>query len=231
MKNEIPHLTPFEKAGSKRYFTNHKGTKSISDTEREFFECSEIKNFGQSVVRCQIFLHKTYETYKIITQIMDTKRGKLFHIMAQLFFIIQNEPEKFNARPKIIEEYLRNTREIPINFQETIKRIFDTLKLLIEINLDIFHKKHRLSPIEFVFISWIIAKNQKYSLIQYQECLLKMKEYVREHHEDTRTDYYSSEEIVIITLQKKKNVEFPYQIVSTNIELKITVRSGVSYIT
>ncbi|KAF0483931.1 hypothetical protein F8M41_023177 [Gigaspora margarita] len=103
------------------------------------------------------FLHKTYETYKIITQIMDTKRGKLFHIMAQLFFIIQNEPEKFNARPKIIEEYLRNTREIPINFQETIK--------------------------QFVFISWIIAKNQKYSLIQYQECLLKM---VREHHEDTR---------------------------------------------
>ncbi|RIB18684.1 hypothetical protein C2G38_2183892 [Gigaspora rosea] len=93
---------------------------------------------------------------------MDTKRGKLFHVMAQLFFIIRNEPEKLNARPKIIkiiEEYLRNTLEIPINFQEIIKR----------------------NSFSFLGLS---LKNQKFSLIQYQECLLKMKEYVREHNED-----------------------------------------------
>ncbi|CAG8558115.1 13309_t:CDS:2 [Dentiscutata heterogama] len=217
IKNEIPHLVPSEKTitSSKRYFTNHKGAKSITDTERESFECSEIVcieyydltqmqereifsrvQLGISLTPAEKlwaisstmsdFLHKTYETYNIITQIMDTKRGKLFHVMAQLFFIIENEPQRLNARPKVIEEYLRNTREIPIHFQETIKRVFDTLTLLIEIDLDIFHKNHRLSPIEFVFFSWIIAKNQRFSLLQYQECLLKMKKYVREHHEDTR---------------------------------------------
>ncbi|CAG8470183.1 28779_t:CDS:2 [Dentiscutata erythropus] len=214
MKNEIPHLVPSEKTSSKRYFTNHKGARSITDTERELFECSEIVfeyydltqiqereifsrvQLGISLTPAEKlwaisstmseFLHKTYETYNIITQIMDTKRGKLFHVMAQLFFIIENEPQRLNARPKVIEEYLRNTREIPIHFQETIKRVFDTLTLLIEINPDIFHKNHRLSPIEFVFFSWIIAKNQRFSLLQCQECLLKMKKHVREHHEDTR---------------------------------------------
>lgn len=132
------------------------------------------------------FLHKTYETYQIIAQIMDTKRGKLFHAMAQLFFIIENEPERFNARPKVIEEYLRNTREISNNLRETIKRVFDTITLLIEADSGIFQRNHRLSPIEFVFISWIIAKNPNHSLEKYQECLLNMKKYVREKHEDTR---------------------------------------------
>ncbi|CAG8478387.1 22010_t:CDS:2 [Cetraspora pellucida] len=215
MKNEIPHLVPSQRAVSKRYFSNQKGAKLISDTERELFECSEIVcieyydltqmqereifsrvQLGISLTPAEKlwaisstmsdFLHRTYETYKVVAQIMDTKRGKLFHVMAQLFFIIENEPEKFNARPKIIEKYLRNTREIPIHLQETIKRVFDTMKLLIEIDSDIFQQNHRLSPIEFVFIAWIIAKNPNISLAKYQECLLKMKRHVREHHEDTR---------------------------------------------
>jgi len=94
-------------------------------------------------------------------------------------------PTKFSATP-VITKYLQEERSVPQELRQKASRVFAELNFLIQVDEEIFTRDHRFSPIEFVFFCYILAKFPDLEMAWYQDTLLQMKEYVRNHHVDIR---------------------------------------------
>ncbi|CAG8549534.1 6980_t:CDS:2 [Racocetra fulgida] len=157
MNNEIPHHSPGGH-NVKRYYDKVEGSNhpALSDEEKELFECFEIV--------C----------------------GKPLQLISQTLHMIEQESEKFKASIVSIQKYLQNGREVPFGLAQSVKKVFETLVTLIELDVQMFHQNNKFSPIEFVFFCWIIAKFPDVGVIVYKDYLKRMKEYVRRYHVDIR---------------------------------------------
>nr|CAG8469497.1 1243_t:CDS:10 [Entrophospora candida] len=217
MDGEIPHVSPSDGNIAKRYYKIINGKKSLTEPERELFDCSEllcgkIEYYDLSLQqeqeifsRVQLgvaltpaeklqaisspmadFAHSIFSKYPSISLIMDTKRARPFQLITQSLHMIENEPEKFNATPAVITKFLKEERQVPSNLKIIAGRIYQTLEAMIADNSDIFHKDNRLAPVEFVFLTYMIAKYPGLLISHYQSRLLAMKKHVRQKHDDIR---------------------------------------------
>jgi hypothetical protein len=132
------------------------------------------------------FAHNLYSTYPSLSTIIDTRRGRPFQLITQSLHQIEYEPEVFRATPVVIQKFLKEEREVPVELRRVARRVYETIISMIGADADLFHRGHRLAPIEFVFLCWMIARFPGLSIAQYQHHLLGMKDYVREKHEDVR---------------------------------------------
>ncbi|CAJ0899065.1 3279_t:CDS:2 [Entrophospora sp. SA101] len=215
MDGEIPHVSPSDGNVAKRYYKIVNGKKSLTEPERELFDCSELlcveyydlslQQEQEIFSRVQLgvaltpaeklqaisspmadFAHSIFSKYPSISLIMDTKRARPFQLITQSLHMIENEPEKFNATPAVITKFLKEERQVPSNLKIIAERIYQTLEAMIADNSDIFHKDNRLAPVEFVFLTYMIAKYPGLLISHYQSRLLAMKKHVRQKHDDIR---------------------------------------------
>lgn len=100
--------------------------------------------------------------------------------------MIELNPTKYNATSGVITKYLRDERSVPRELKQEADQVFASLDILIQVDEEIFTRDHRVSPIEFVFFCYILDKFSNLELAWYQDTLLQMKEYVRNHHADIR---------------------------------------------
>ncbi|CAG8551548.1 20565_t:CDS:2, partial [Gigaspora rosea] len=214
MNNEIPHHSPSGGHSVKRYYEKGEGSNHpvLSDEERELFDCFEIvcveyydlslsqeqEIFSRvqlgvpltaaAVINTPIvdFAQDLYKNYPSISKIIDTTRGKPLQLISQTLHMIEQESEKFKASIVSIQKYLQNGREVPFGLAQSVKKVFETLVTLIDLDVQMFHQNNKFSPIEFVFFCWIIAKFPDVGVIVYKDYLKRMKEYVRRYHVDIR---------------------------------------------
>jgi hypothetical protein len=132
------------------------------------------------------FAHTIYSQHSTLSSIMDNKRARPFQLITQSLHMIETEPEKFNATPATITKYLKEDREVPEGLKALAKQIYTTIEEMIEDDAELFHRDHRLAPVEFVFLTYMIAKYPKLPIFQYQNRLLTMKKHVRAKHDDIR---------------------------------------------
>ncbi|KAF0424477.1 hypothetical protein F8M41_006606 [Gigaspora margarita] len=187
----------------------------LTDEERELFDCFEIvcveyydltlsqeqEIFSRvqlgvpltaaeklAVINTPIvdFAQDLYKNYPSISKIIDTTRGKPLQLISQTLHMIEQESEKFKASIVSIQKYLQNGREVPFGLAQSVKKVFETLVTLIDLDVQMFHQNNKFSPIEFVFFCWIIAKFPDVGVIVYKDYLKRMKEYVRRYHVDIR---------------------------------------------
>ncbi|CAJ0870298.1 10232_t:CDS:10 [Entrophospora sp. SA101] len=206
MEGEIPHVSPSDGNVAKRYYKNVNGKKTLSEPERELFDCSELlcveyydlslQQEQEIFSRVQLgvaltpaeklqaisspmadFAHSIFSKYPSISLIMDTKRARPFQLITQSLHMIENEPEKFNATPAVITKFLKEERQVPSNLKIIAERIYQTLEAMIADNSDVFHKDNRLAPVEFVFLTYMIAKYPGLLISHYQSRLLAMKKH------------------------------------------------------
>ena len=81
---------------------------------------------------------------------------------------------------------MKEDREVPEGLKALAKQIYTTIEEMIEDDAELFHRDHRLAPVEFVFLTYMIAKYPKLPIFQYQNRLLAMKKHVRAKHDDIR---------------------------------------------
>ncbi|CAB4388828.1 unnamed protein product [Rhizophagus irregularis] len=215
MDNEIPHLSPSDGNITKRYYRNLNNRRSLTEAEREMFDCSELlcveyydltlHQEQEIFSRVQLgvaltpaeklqaisspmadFAHTIYSQHSTLSSIMDNKRARPFQLITQSLHMIETEPEKFNATPATITKYLKEDREVPEGLKALAKQIYTTIEEMIEDDAELFHRDHRLAPVEFVFLTYMIAKFPKLPIFQYQNRLLAMKKHVRAKHDDIR---------------------------------------------
>ncbi|CAH1758272.1 16552_t:CDS:2 [Entrophospora sp. SA101] len=215
MDNEIPHSSPSDGNISKKFYKNTNGKKALSEAERELFDCSELlcveyydlslQQEQEIFSRVQLgvaltpaeklqaisspmadYAHSIFIKYPQISLIMDTKRARPFQLITQSLHMIEHEPDRFNATPTTIAKFLKEERVIPSDLKMVADRIYQTLEEMIADNADVFHKDNRLAPIEFVFLTYMIAKYPNLPIPQYQSRLLAMKKHVRQSHDDIR---------------------------------------------
>ncbi|CAG8653162.1 458_t:CDS:2, partial [Cetraspora pellucida] len=201
MNNEIPHHSPGGHS-AKRYYDKVEGSShpALSDEEKELFECFEIvcveyydlslsqeqEIFSRVQLGVPLTAADLYKNYPSISKVIDTTRGKPLQLISQTLHMIEQESEKFKASIVSIQKYLQNGREVPFGLAQSVKKVFETLVTLIEIDVQMFHQNNKFSPIEFVFFCWIIAKFPDVGVIVYKDYLKRMKEYVRRYHVDIR---------------------------------------------
>ncbi|CAG8651575.1 5476_t:CDS:2 [Funneliformis caledonium] len=215
MDNEIPHLSPSDGNITKRYYRNLNNRRSLTEAEREMFDCSELlcveyydltlHQEQEIFSRVQLgvaltpaeklqaisspmadFAHTIYSQHSTLSSIMDNKRARPFQLITQSLHMIETEPEKFNATPATITKYLKEVRQVPEGLKALAKQIYTTIEEMIEDDAELFHRDHRLAPVEFVFLTYMIAKYPKLPIFQYQNRLLTMKKHVRAKHDDIR---------------------------------------------
>ncbi|CAG8452303.1 6762_t:CDS:2 [Paraglomus occultum] len=216
MDGEIPHTSPSEGGTSKKYYRSvSSNSRCLSDAERELFDCSELVcveyydltlaqeqeifsrvQLGVALTAAEKlqaisspmadFAHNLYSTYPTLATIIDTRRGRPFQLITQSLHQIEHAPEVFRATPVVIQKFLKDEREVPVELRRVARRVYDMIVSMIEADAELFHRGHRLAPIEFVFLCWMIARFPGLSIAQYQHHLLGMKDYVRERHEDVR---------------------------------------------
>ncbi|PKC71450.1 hypothetical protein RhiirA1_338146, partial [Rhizophagus irregularis] len=137
---------------------------------------SPIAEFAKSIL----------EKYPSINKIIDSKRAKPFQLIVQALHMIELNPTKYNATSGVITKYLQDERSVPRELKQEADQVFASLDILIQVEEEIFTRDHRVSPIEFVFFCYILDKFSNLELAWYQDTLLQMKEYVRNHHADIR---------------------------------------------
>ncbi|KAG9284651.1 hypothetical protein G9A89_004693 [Geosiphon pyriformis] len=216
MENEIPHTNPAEGNLKKRYYRGAtQNQRHLSDSERECFDCSELVcveyydltlNQEQEIFsRVQLgmpltaaeklqaissplaeYAHTLFTTFPNLEKIIEVRRGRPFQLITQSLHMIETEPEIFRATPTTISKYLKEDREVPLELRRTSKRVFETLAAMIDADEELINRAHKLAPIEFVFLCWMIAKYPNLSIAQYQQYLLRMKQHVRQRHIDIR---------------------------------------------
>ncbi|CAG8842351.1 17420_t:CDS:2, partial [Gigaspora margarita] len=226
MDNEIPHLSPSDGNISKRYYKSINGSKrSLTEAERELFDCSELLCEQEIFSRVQLgvaltpaeklqaisspmadFAHTIYTQHPSISAIMDTKRARPFQLITQSLHMIEMEPEKFNATPATITKFLKEDREVPESLRTLANQVYRTIEEMIEDDTELFHRDNKLAPVEFVFLTYLISKYPGLPIFQYQNRLLAMKKHVRAKHDDIRFNNK-----VYDTLKKFiDNMEFEY---------------------
>ncbi|RGB40176.1 hypothetical protein C1646_753657 [Rhizophagus diaphanus] len=213
--NEIPHLNPSDGCANKRYYKNLNNRYYLTEAEREKFECIELfcveyydLTFQQEqeiFSRVQLgvaltpaeklqaigspiadFVHEIHNQYSSLSLIMDNKRAQPFQLITQSLHMIETEPEKFNASHTNISKYLKEDREVPESLKTLSRRVYSIIDKMINVNVELFWQDHKLSPVEFIFLTYIIAKLPKLPIFQYQNCLLNMKKYVWDRHDEVR---------------------------------------------
>ncbi|CAB4404778.1 unnamed protein product [Rhizophagus irregularis] len=214
MDNKISHINPAIGIKSKRFYNDPNHT-SLTEAEREIFDCSELlcveyydlslQQEQEIFSRVQLgvaltpaeklqaisspmsdFVHAVYNKYSTLSSIVDNKRARPFQLIAQSLHMIETKPEKFNATPITIAKYLKEDREVPRGLKALIKHVYTIIEDMIKVNTELFHRNHKLSPVEFVFLTYMIAKLPKLQIYQYQKCLLSMREHVWDKHDEVR---------------------------------------------
>lgn len=132
------------------------------------------------------FVHEIHNQYSSLSLIMDNKRAQPFQLITQSLHMIETEPEKFNASHTNISKYLKEDREVPENLKTLSRQVYSIIDKMINVNVELFWQDHKLSPVEFIFLTYIIAKLPKLPIFQYQSCLLNMKKYVWDRHDEVR---------------------------------------------
>jgi hypothetical protein len=135
------------------------------------------------------FVRKIYDKYSSLSFIMDNKRARPFQLIAQSLHMIETKPKRFNATPNTISDYLKEDREVPEELKALAKRVFKIIVEMIEVDDGLFHNDHKFAPVEFVFLTYMIAKLPKLPIFQYQGCLSTMRDHVRAEHADIRFNY------------------------------------------
>ncbi|GBB85338.1 hypothetical protein RclHR1_01190014 [Rhizophagus clarus] len=216
MNNEIPHINPSNGYSTKRYYRDLDNKNSLTEAERELFECSEficveyydltLQQEQEIFSRVQLgvaltpaerlqaisspmadFVHEIHSQYSMtLSLIMDNKRARPFQLIIQSLHMIETEPEKFNATPITISKYLKKDREVPEGLRVMARQVYTTIEEMINVNLELFHRDHKFSTIEFVFLAYMIAKLPKLPVCQYQRRLLAMKNHVWNKHNEVR---------------------------------------------
>ncbi|GBC06115.1 hypothetical protein RclHR1_06630004 [Rhizophagus clarus] len=135
------------------------------------------------------FIHAIYGRYPTLSLIIDNKRARHFQLIAQslhMIEMIETGSEKFIGAFSTTSKYLKEDREVPKSLKTLVKRVYTIIEKMIEVDVDLFHREYKLSPVEFIFLTYMIAKLPKLSLSQYQNCLLAMKEYIRTKNDEIR---------------------------------------------
>jgi hypothetical protein len=101
--------------------------------------------------------------------------------------MIEKQPVKYNATLATITKYLKDDHEVPVEgLKATIDQVYTIVEEMIEANVKLIKRYHNLSPVEFVFLTYMIAKLPELSITQYQNHLLAVKEHVWAKHDDVR---------------------------------------------
>lgn len=129
-------------------------------------------------------IHNQYST--TLSKILDNKRSRPFQIISQSLHMIEIEPEKFNATPITITKYLKRDREVPEGFKALARHVYTIIEEMIEVDVEIFHYGHKFSPVEFVFLAYMISKLPRLPIYQYQNRLLAMRKHVWDKHSEVR---------------------------------------------
>ncbi|CAG8433897.1 12130_t:CDS:2 [Ambispora gerdemannii] len=190
-------------------------SRNLSQLEREMFDCSEFVcveyysltlNQEQEIFsRVQLgmpltpaeklqaisspvseYAHEIFSTYPSLATIIDARRGRAFQLITQSLHMIETEPPNFRSTPTIIANYLKLDRNVPRELHDTTQHVFKTLDSLIKADEELINRSHRLAPIEFVFVCYMIAKHPDLSIEQYQHYVVSMKQYVRQRYADIR---------------------------------------------
>jgi hypothetical protein len=132
------------------------------------------------------FVSAIYNRYDTLSLIMDTKRARPFQLITHSIYMIERQPERYNATLATITKYLKNVREVPESLKASIDQVYTIIEEMIEANVELIRRYHNLSPVEFVFLTYMIAKLPELSITQYQNHLLAMKEHVWAKHDDVR---------------------------------------------
>jgi hypothetical protein len=135
------------------------------------------------------FVRAICEEYSSLSLIMDNKRARPFQLIAQSLHMIETKPKRFNAMPNTISEYLKEDREVSEDLKALAKRVFTIIEKMIEVDDGLFHREHKFAPVEFVFLTYMIAKLPNLPIFQYQQRLLAMRDHVRAEHVDIRFNY------------------------------------------
>jgi hypothetical protein len=133
------------------------------------------------------FVHAIHSQYSMtLSLIMDSKRARPFQLITQSLHMIETEPEKFNATPITISKYLKKDREVSEGLKSLAVQVYTTLSEMINADVELFQYGHKLSAVEFIFLTYMIAKLPKLPIYQYQNYLLAMKKHVWDKHDEVR---------------------------------------------
>ncbi|CAG8459402.1 4558_t:CDS:2 [Ambispora gerdemannii] len=132
------------------------------------------------------YAHQIFSTYPSLARIVDARRDRAFQLIVQSLHMIETEPPNFRSTPSLITKYIKLDRNVPRELYDTTQHVFKTLDSLIEADVTLINRSHRLAPIEFVFVCYMIAKHPDLSIEQYQHYILSMKQDVRQSHVDIR---------------------------------------------
>uniref|UniRef100_U9TLX8 DUF262 domain-containing protein n=1 Tax=Rhizophagus irregularis (strain DAOM 181602 / DAOM 197198 / MUCL 43194) TaxID=747089 RepID=U9TLX8_RHIID len=216
INNEIPHINPSSGYANKRFYKGPNDKDSLTDSERELFECSEficveyydltLQQEQEIFSRVQLgialtpaerlqaisspiadFAHAIHNQYSTtLSLILDNKRSRPFQIISQSLHMIETEPERFNATPITITKYLKRDREVSEGFKALTKHVYTIIEEMINVDAELFRYGHKFSTVEFVFLAYMIAKLPKLPIYQYQNRLIAMRKHVWDKHSEVR---------------------------------------------
>ncbi|CAB4472781.1 hypothetical protein RhiirA5_472975 [Rhizophagus irregularis] len=216
INNEIPHINPSSGYANKRFYKSSNDKDSLTDSERELFECSEficveyydltLQQEQEIFSRVQLgialtpaerlqaisspiadFAHAIHNQYSTtLSLILDNKRSRPFQIISQSLHMIETEPERFNATPITITKYLKRDREVSEGFKALTKHVYTVIEEMINVDAELFRYGHKFSTVEFVFLAYMIAKLPKLPIYQYQNRLIAMRKHVWDKHSEVR---------------------------------------------
>ncbi|CAL1707411.1 unnamed protein product [Somion occarium] len=121
---------------------------------------------------------------------VDIKRGRNFQSLAHLVYCCYGVPEQLTPTPSKLETFLTKTSPPDPEFKSSIVHVLnDIMAIAMDKNKNkaFTYIKHRIAPIEFVFMGVVLFVMMKHSTEkQRAEEIYNMRTFIREKYQDVR---------------------------------------------
>ncbi|KAG8964806.1 hypothetical protein FRC03_001339 [Tulasnella sp. 419] len=126
---------------------------------------------------------------KCLADHIDTTRSRDFLAMAQVLIAINSAPDRVQFHAATVEKWLQRVDPPPPAFKARVRGVMDKFRELVssEEHSEIFIK-HRLAPVEFVMVAFLIAEQKDASLPELAEFIAEFRNSVRKAHADVRSN-------------------------------------------
>ncbi|RUS29583.1 hypothetical protein BC938DRAFT_480486 [Jimgerdemannia flammicorona] len=141
------------------------------------------------------FCRKMLSQFPDLSKIMDTRRSRPFHVMAQCLHMNFYTPARFGGSHVSLHRFLKTPEnEITREFQNKIRRIMATYVALVNQSVDVFTThptrpgRTRFAPMEFLMFAYLIGSRPERSLKKLARDCRAMRANVRTHFKDVRSN-------------------------------------------
>ncbi|KAJ3040788.1 hypothetical protein HDV00_010403 [Rhizophlyctis rosea] len=233
MTNQIPHIdsntkkrTWYSVEGGRNHFTaaerltfNNKTVICVEYADLEKFQEEEMFSrvqLGMALTTAEkmfaiggpltSFIRKLMEDHAEVLSMMEDKRKRVFHILAQAWCIINLDGPEVLPSTTAVTKTLKEKREPEKRQKALMDGILRVLGQTYADYPEIFRKYKTVAPIEFCMFCYMVYRNDESTITQLRDDIDNMRETTRKKEKDIRANQrlYSLMKLIVDNGSSKK---------------------------